>query len=87
MSKELMSGSTFDGWKEGLINFPPTYKYERNSSRYVGEVPKEAGKKRSPAWLSLFSDYTVFIGTYVHIPWAHCVLLNMIYSSHLAFGK
>jgi hypothetical protein len=31
---------------------------------------------------SFFSDYTVFIGTYVHIPWAHCVLLN--FSSHLA---
>ncbi|KAK3132527.1 hypothetical protein QOZ80_6AG0523920 [Eleusine coracana subsp. coracana] len=50
LTKELLSGSTFLGWKEGLINFPPTYKYERNSSRYVGEIPNETGKKRSPAW-------------------------------------
>ncbi|XP_039808962.1 type I inositol polyphosphate 5-phosphatase 2 isoform X4 [Panicum virgatum] len=50
LTKELISGSTFVGWKEGLINFPPTYKYERNSSRYVGEIHNEAGKKRSPAW-------------------------------------
>ncbi|XP_062199137.1 type I inositol polyphosphate 5-phosphatase 2-like isoform X2 [Phragmites australis] len=50
LTKELISGSTFVGWKEGLINFPPTYKYERNSSRYVGEIPNEGQKKRSPAW-------------------------------------
>lgn len=48
LSKELRSGHVFDGWKEGLINFPPTYKYEINSNRYVGDNPK--GKKRSPAW-------------------------------------
>ncbi|XP_062194132.1 type I inositol polyphosphate 5-phosphatase 2-like isoform X2 [Phragmites australis] len=50
LTKELMSGSTFAGWKEGLIDFPPTYKYERNSSRYYGELPNESEKKRSPAW-------------------------------------
>ncbi|KAM7259976.1 hypothetical protein ACFE04_015717 [Oxalis oulophora] len=50
LSKELRSGNVFDGWKEGLINFPPTYKYEMNSDRYVGENPKEGEKKRSPAW-------------------------------------
>jgi len=44
LTKELISGSTFVGWKEGLINFPPTYKYERNSSRYVGEIHNEAEK-------------------------------------------
>ena len=54
LTKELISGNTFVGWKEGLINFPPTYKYERNSTRYVGELHNEAEKKRSPAWLSLF---------------------------------
>ncbi|WCJ20682.1 Type I inositol polyphosphate 5-phosphatase 2 [Euphorbia peplus] len=48
--KELRSGRVFDGWKEGAINFPPTYKYEMNSDRYVGENPKEGEKKRSPAW-------------------------------------
>ncbi|KAI3918552.1 hypothetical protein MKX01_041872 [Papaver californicum] len=38
-----------DGTK-GAIDFPPTYKYEFNSDRYVGENPKEGEKKRSPAW-------------------------------------
>jgi hypothetical protein len=50
LSKELRSGHVFDGWKEGLINFPPTYKYEMNSDKYIGENPKEGEKKRSPAW-------------------------------------
>ncbi|KAK7330869.1 hypothetical protein VNO77_25075 [Canavalia gladiata] len=47
---ELRRGHVFDGWKEGLINFPPTYKYEFNSDKYIGENPKEGEKKRSPAW-------------------------------------
>lgn len=50
LSKELRSGHVFEGWKEGVISFPPTYKYEINSDRYVGENPKEGEKKRSPAW-------------------------------------
>ncbi|KAK7263335.1 hypothetical protein RJT34_30923 [Clitoria ternatea] len=50
LSNELHSGHVFDGWKEGLINFPPTYKYEFNSDKYIGENPKEGEKKRSPAW-------------------------------------
>ncbi|XP_021852953.2 type I inositol polyphosphate 5-phosphatase 2 [Spinacia oleracea] len=50
LSTELRSGHVFDGWKEGAITFPPTYKYEINSDRYVGENPKEGEKRRSPAW-------------------------------------
>ena len=50
LCKELRSGHVFDGWKEGVIDFPPTYKYEFNSDRYVGENPKEGERKRSPAW-------------------------------------
>nr|KYP55279.1 Type I inositol-1,4,5-trisphosphate 5-phosphatase 2 [Cajanus cajan] len=50
LSNELCSGHVFDGWKEGLITFPPTYKYEINSDKYIGENPKEGEKKRSPAW-------------------------------------
>ncbi|KAF7828532.1 type I inositol polyphosphate 5-phosphatase 2-like [Senna tora] len=50
LSKELRHGHVFEGWKEGLINFPPTYKYEFNSDRYLGEIPKEGEKKRAPAW-------------------------------------
>ncbi|KAK9094570.1 hypothetical protein Scep_026039 [Stephania cephalantha] len=50
LSKELHSGHVFSGWKEGIIDFPPTYKYELNSDRYVGENPNEGEKKRTPAW-------------------------------------
>lgn len=50
LSKELRNGHVFEGWKEGVIDFPPTYKYEINSDRFFGENPKEGEKKRSPAW-------------------------------------
>lgn len=50
LKKELSTGRVFGGWKEGPISFPPTYKYEFNSDRYVGENPREGEKKRSPAW-------------------------------------
>ncbi|KAL5973673.1 hypothetical protein ACLOJK_030328 [Asimina triloba] len=50
LCRELRRGRVFDGWKEGIIDFPPTYKYEINSDKYVGENPKEGEKKRSPAW-------------------------------------
>lgn len=50
LNEEIRSGRVFDGWKEGEIDFPPTYKYEVNSDRYVGENPKEGEKKRTPAW-------------------------------------
>ncbi|KAL7166912.1 hypothetical protein ACSBR2_037555 [Camellia fascicularis] len=50
LRKELRRGRVFDGWKEGSLTFPPTYKYEINSDRYAGENAKEAEKKRSPAW-------------------------------------
>ncbi|KAJ0959382.1 putative inositol-polyphosphate 5-phosphatase [Helianthus annuus] len=50
LCKELRRGHVFDGWNEGVIDFPPTYKYEVNSDRYVGENPKEGEKRRTPAW-------------------------------------
>ncbi|XP_009761243.1 type I inositol polyphosphate 5-phosphatase 2 [Nicotiana tabacum] len=50
LTKELRGGHVFAGWKEGVINFAPTYKYEINTDRYVGETPREGEKKRSPAW-------------------------------------
>ncbi|KAL3619404.1 hypothetical protein CASFOL_036974 [Castilleja foliolosa] len=50
LCKELRNGHVFDGWREGMINFAPTYKYELNSDRYVGQNPREGEKKRSPAW-------------------------------------
>lgn len=48
--RELRMGHVFDGWKEGILDFPPTYKYEFNSDRYIGEIQKEGEKRRSPAW-------------------------------------
>ncbi|KAF2325206.1 hypothetical protein GH714_025273 [Hevea brasiliensis] len=43
-------GRVFEGWNEGRIYFPPTYKYSNNSDRYSGDdrYPKE--KRRTPAW-------------------------------------
>ncbi|KAK6940070.1 hypothetical protein RJ641_029601 [Dillenia turbinata] len=46
--RELKKGRAFDGWSEGALNFPPTYKYELNSEKYYGEDPR-AGR-RTPAW-------------------------------------
>ncbi|XP_050942392.1 type I inositol polyphosphate 5-phosphatase 2 isoform X3 [Cucumis melo] len=48
--RELRTGHVFEGWKEGTLDFPPTYKYEFNSDRYIGEIPREGEKRRSPAW-------------------------------------
>ncbi|XP_016478359.1 type I inositol polyphosphate 5-phosphatase 2 isoform X2 [Nicotiana tabacum] len=59
LNKELRNGHVFAGWKEGLINFAPTYKYEINSDRYSGEIPREGEKKRSPAWC----DRILWVGT------------------------
>ncbi|CAN6455952.1 unnamed protein product [Victoria cruziana] len=46
--KELRKGRAFDGWKEGCLDFPPTYKYEPNSENYTPEEPKSG--RRTPAW-------------------------------------
>ncbi|KAF5183511.1 Type i inositol polyphosphate 5-phosphatase protein [Thalictrum thalictroides] len=46
--RELKKGRAFDGWTEGTLNFPPTYKYENHSQKYVGEDPKVG--RRIPAW-------------------------------------
>ncbi|KAK8942047.1 Type I inositol 1,4,5-trisphosphate 5-phosphatase 1 [Platanthera guangdongensis] len=48
LKKELRKGRAFDGWLEGVINFPPTYKYELSSERYIGGDPKVG--RRTPAW-------------------------------------
>ncbi|KHN32832.1 Type I inositol-1,4,5-trisphosphate 5-phosphatase 1 [Glycine soja] len=51
---ELKNG-VFGGWSEGVLNFPPTYKYEVNSDKYYGEDPKVG--KRSPAWCDRILSY------------------------------
>ncbi|KAI4346549.1 hypothetical protein L6164_007438 [Bauhinia variegata] len=54
LGRELKNG-TFDGWSEGTLNFPPTYKYEINSDKYYGQDPK-AGR-RTPAWCDRILSY------------------------------
>ncbi|KAA8548037.1 hypothetical protein F0562_004702 [Nyssa sinensis] len=51
LQRELENG-VFQGWKEGNIEFAPTYKYSSsNCNRYSGGLPSKAGEKqRTPAW-------------------------------------
>ncbi|XP_048636310.1 type I inositol polyphosphate 5-phosphatase 1-like isoform X2 [Brassica napus] len=48
LSNEMRKGNVFEGWSEGVLCFPPTYKYEIDSENYIGDDP-ESGKRR-PAW-------------------------------------
>ncbi|KAF9667480.1 hypothetical protein SADUNF_Sadunf15G0027400 [Salix dunnii] len=51
LKAELMEGHVFQGWREGMIEFAPTYKYYQNSQVYYGCDKKRKGeKKRAPAW-------------------------------------
>lgn len=52
LRQELGDGGVFQGWREGNIEFAPTYKYSTfNSNRYSGTLPSRAGEKqRTPAW-------------------------------------
>ncbi|GJR78914.1 type I inositol polyphosphate 5-phosphatase 4-like protein [Tanacetum coccineum] len=47
---EQRSGHVFNGWNEGRIYFPPTYKYSNNSDRYACDDMHPKEKKRTPAW-------------------------------------
>lgn len=47
---EQRRGRVFEGWNEGKIYFPPTYKYLTNSDRYTGDVMHPKEKRRTPAW-------------------------------------
>ncbi|KAJ9543025.1 hypothetical protein OSB04_022732 [Centaurea solstitialis] len=47
---EHKRGRVFDGWNEGNIYFPPTYKYSNNSDRYAGYDMHPREKRRTPAW-------------------------------------
>ncbi|KAM7485509.1 hypothetical protein LguiA_001518 [Lonicera macranthoides] len=47
---EQRRGRVFEGWKEGKIYFPPTYKYSNNSDRYTGYDMHPKEKRRTPAW-------------------------------------
>ncbi|CAK9170008.1 unnamed protein product [Ilex paraguariensis] len=52
LQRELADGGVFQGWKEGNIEFAPTYKYSSsNCNRYSGGLPNRVGEKqRTPAW-------------------------------------
>ncbi|XP_044467501.1 type I inositol polyphosphate 5-phosphatase 4-like isoform X2 [Mangifera indica] len=52
LRRELEDGGVFQGWREGDIEFAPTYKYSfSNCNRYSGGVPNSSGEKqRTPAW-------------------------------------
>ncbi|XP_008795687.1 type IV inositol polyphosphate 5-phosphatase 7-like [Phoenix dactylifera] len=47
---EQRCGRVFEGWKEGRIYFPPTYKFSTNSDRYAGDDMHPKAKRRTPAW-------------------------------------
>ncbi|CAA7026506.1 unnamed protein product [Microthlaspi erraticum] len=48
LRQEMKAGKVFQGMREALIAFPPTYKFERNRSGLGGYDSGE--KKRIPAW-------------------------------------
>ncbi|XP_071741309.1 type I inositol polyphosphate 5-phosphatase 4-like [Rutidosis leptorrhynchoides] len=47
---EYTQGRVFEGWNEGNIYFPPTYKYSNNSDEYAGYDMHPREKRRTPAW-------------------------------------
>jgi hypothetical protein len=50
LNLERCKGTVFKGFEEGVVNFPPTYKYKPNTTIYAGR-PGDGGKKiRGPAW-------------------------------------
>ena len=51
------AGRAFQGWQEGPLSFPPTFKFRRGTSHYIGkprlctskcEPGLEAGQRLSP---------------------------------------
>jgi hypothetical protein len=55
LKRELKKGRAFDGWTEGVLEFAPTYKYELNSEKYIGDDQK--GGRRTPAWCDRVLSY------------------------------
>ncbi|KAL1212465.1 Type IV inositol polyphosphate 5-phosphatase 3 [Cardamine amara subsp. amara] len=53
--KEFKKGRAFDGWSEGTLHFPPTYKYHANSDEYTGSDGKTP--RRTPAWCDRILSY------------------------------
>lgn len=63
LRREQDAGRVFNGWEEGKIYFPPTYKYRANSDTYVVSTAKSGEKRRNPAWYIyiLYSKYILLI--------------------------
>ncbi|KAL8240275.1 hypothetical protein R6Q59_013630 [Mikania micrantha] len=59
---EREAGRVFEGWKEGKIFFPPTYKYSYNSDMYAGDTITSKSKRRTPAWC----DRILWYGEGIH---------------------
>lgn len=55
LARQFKKGRPFDGWSEGVLKFPPTYKYEANSEKYYGDDPKTG--RRTPAWCDRILSY------------------------------
>ncbi|XP_040378043.1 type IV inositol polyphosphate 5-phosphatase 7-like isoform X2 [Oryza brachyantha] len=56
---ERRCGRVFQGWKEGRIYFPPTYKYSFNSDRYSGDSVHSKEKRRTPACIFMAEVETI----------------------------
>ncbi|KAK1272906.1 Type I inositol 1,4,5-trisphosphate 5-phosphatase CVP2 [Acorus gramineus] len=52
LKQEQGEDGVFQGWREGDIEFAPTYKYSSsNGNHYSGSLPSRTGEKqRTPAW-------------------------------------
>ncbi|XP_019185202.1 PREDICTED: type IV inositol polyphosphate 5-phosphatase 7-like [Ipomoea nil] len=64
LRREQEDGGVFEGWREGNIEFAPTYKYSSsNANIYSGGLPNAAGEKqRTPAWC----DRILWYGKGIH---------------------
>lgn len=62
LRREQEDGGVFQGWREGNIEFAPTYKYSTsNCNRYSGGLPNRSGEKqRTPAWYSQSTIFWIF---------------------------
>ncbi|URE21425.1 type I inositol-1,4,5-trisphosphate 5-phosphatase [Musa troglodytarum] len=76
LKRELKKGRAFDGWSEGAIDFPPTYKHGFNSTNYVGHDRR--GGRRNPACFYLFS---------VMVAWVRVVTSTVASSGATAFFR
>ncbi|KAK9821522.1 hypothetical protein WJX74_007052 [Apatococcus lobatus] len=55
LNRMRQQGRSFQGWSEGPLNFPPTFKYKRGTSYYIGDEGAEE-EPRLPS--SSFTDTT-----------------------------